>query len=90
MSAKSETSPLGGARLKAQIHRSNDLWMTGGEFRLLRKAAGFSRPQLADEMRKKGWEWYEKRIKRFEKKAKVFLDPAEMQALLAVLGASSL
>ena len=76
------------AKLKAKIYRSTDLWMAGSELKRLRKAAGFSRQQLAAKMN--GWGWYEKGIKRLEKKAKVYLDQLEMQALLTELGASSI
>ena len=74
--------------LKAKIFNSLDKCMTGKELRRIRCEANMSKETLARKM--KYWSWYKKRVQRLESLDTITLPPAEMQALLDALGATSL
>ena len=74
--------------LKAKIYSSPEKCMKGVELRRLRETAGLTQQQLADKL--ESWGWYEKKVKRFEKRKDFCLSAQEMQALLDALGARSL
>jgi len=75
-------------RLKAKIFASPDKCMEGVELRRLREKAGLTQQQLADKMTV--WGWYREKVIILEHKQYFALFPDEMQALLDVLGASSI
>ncbi len=87
--------------LRAKIFRSVEVCMAGVELRRLRIAAGLSQERLA--VRMYNWGWYRQKVNEFEsgKRCRIIfegprifkafsLPPNEMEALLDVLGASSI
>ncbi len=74
--------------LKAKIFNSADKCMEGSELRRLRIAANLGEERLARKL--KHYSWYKKRVQRLESLDIITLPPAEMQALLDALGATSL
>ena len=62
--------------------------MEGSELRRLRIAANLGEERLARKL--KYYSWYKKRVQRLESLDIITLPPAEMQALLDALGATSL
>jgi hypothetical protein len=74
--------------IKAKITRCDNLKMQGAELKRLRTAAGLSQAGLAEKM--KEWGWTRDKVYYLESQAEFELNPIEMQALLGVLGASSI
>ncbi len=74
--------------LKAKIFNSADKCMEGTELRRLRIVANLGEERLARKLKHHGW--YKKRVQRLESLDIITLPPAEMQALLDALGATSL
>lgn len=76
------------AKTKAKIRRSQNYDMDGVELKRLRDAVGMTQEQLAEKLN--DWGWYRDKVHRLEDTEQFSLRPAEMQALLDVLDATSL
>ena len=75
-------------RLKAEIHKETVCVMFGIELRRLRTAKNLSQQGLADKMN--SWNWYRKKVVRFEDAFEFRLHPDVMADLLKCLNASSI
>ena len=73
---------------KAEIKRCDNFKMAGTELRRLRSESGLSQKKLAVKM--KEWGWSRDRVYYLESQIEFELDPAETQALLTALNASSI
>jgi len=72
----------------AKIFSSPEKCMKGAAQQRVRPAAGLTRVELGDKMRR--WGWNAKKVWRLQNKPLIYLDPSEMADLLTALGAVSL